>query len=135
METFLMMISICQCFNLHSITTVLFVKISLFLSIFSSLFQTYVFLESAKESSLYSKTYSFQVFPKTPRSKAAAQVTSTGHIDSPLTVVIGKKAKAKLVKTPKVLPKKGRKSVIKVTSIFKTFEKYYRRLNFHMRNF
>ncbi|KAK3575801.1 hypothetical protein CHS0354_000052 [Potamilus streckersoni] len=50
-----------------------------------------------------------QVPPKTPRSKAAILAPSTGHADSPITIVIGKKKH--VVKTPKSLPKKGRKSL------------------------
>ena len=57
-----------------------------------------------------------QAFPKTPRTKAAHLAPSTGHADSPATIVIGKKKK--LAKTPKVLPKKGRKSLGKVNFIF-----------------
>ena len=47
---------------------------------------------------------------KTPkRSQAASAISTTGHVDSPATLVIGRK----LAKTPKPLPKKGRKSFVK----------------------
>lgn len=44
---------------------------------------------------------------KTPRTIARATAPTTGHADSPMTIVIGKKR----VKTPAALPKKGRKSL------------------------
>lgn len=45
--------------------------------------------------------------PKTPRAVAARKAPTTGHADSPATIVIRKK----ITKTPKALPKKGRKSL------------------------
>lgn len=59
-----------------------------------------------------------QVFPKTPRTKAAALAPSTGHADSPATIVIGRK---KGSKTPKVLPRKGRKSKVMVGVVLNSF--------------
>ena len=52
--------------------------------------------------------------PKTPARKRAmlGAAATTGHVDSPATVVIRKKT----AKTPKALPKKGRKSDPKVCS-------------------
>ena len=57
------------------------------------------------------------MYPKTPRTKAAALAPSTGHVDSPLTLVIGKKTQPLKMKTPKQLPKKGRKSIVKVWQV------------------
>lgn len=51
----------------------------------------------------------FQSIAKTPRTIARAAAPTTGHADSPMTLVIGKKK----AKTPRALPKKGRKSVVK----------------------
>lgn len=45
--------------------------------------------------------------PKTPRTKAASKAPTTGHADSPVTIVIHKK----LTSTPALLPRKGRKSI------------------------
>lgn len=52
--------------------------------------------------------FSFQKMPpKTPRTKAANLAPTTGHVASPLTIVIRKK----IAGTPGPLPRKGRKSM------------------------
>ncbi|CAG5120311.1 unnamed protein product [Candidula unifasciata] len=45
--------------------------------------------------------------PKTPRALARALAPTTGHADSPATIIVGRKFKA--IRTPKLLPRKGRK--------------------------
>ncbi|XP_041367933.1 mucin-2-like [Gigantopelta aegis] len=53
---------------------------------------------------------------KTPRAVARARAPTTGHVHSPATLLVGRMLTAR-VKTPKPLPKKGRKTNIKVARL------------------
>ncbi|BFZ01708.1 hypothetical protein BsWGS_04747 [Bradybaena similaris] len=52
--------------------------------------------------------------PKTPRALARALAPTTGHADSPATIIVGKKFKG--TRTPKLLPRKGRKESLSKAS-------------------